>query len=414
MPRGWNDLHVRHPRRPQRGGGELGGPQNVGLMLRQCADARDAQKVEQLAEQPVLLRGNICGDCFVTNHDGNLHSTMLVMLSRRTLLQILAAGPLAAAGRDSARGRCHSRREHRRRRRGAGGPAQRHARRADRGDGLGRRPTDLPTVPPDEHPWVEIVTAEPSSTAPTAATCGSITATIIRSPPKHAAAEPQPRRWFRLAHHPRTAVSLAVLEAMLAPWISAGQLTVLLRHKPVKADATGDRVRERHGEEPRNRGELTFTAPYFIDATELGDVLPLTKTEYVTGFESKTDRRTPARPRPPSRRITRPSPSATPSTTSTARTIRHRQAGRVRLLARLRAGCAAVARQAAELGDVRPGHASSPAPSPSTRRRSGRPGPLNLWLYRRIANKANFAGPYNDISLINWPQNDYWLGNLTT
>jgi hypothetical protein len=39
---------------------------------------------------------------------------------------------------------------------------------------------------------------------------------------------------------------------------------------------------------------------------------------------------------------------------------------------------------------------------------------LNLWLYRRIANKENFVpGAYDgDISLINWPQNDYWLGNL--
>ena len=39
---------------------------------------------------------------------------------------------------------------------------------------------------------------------------------------------------------------------------------------------------------------------------------------------------------------------------------------------------------------------------------------LNLWLYRRIASKANFApGAYaGDISLVNWPQNDYWLGNI--
>jgi hypothetical protein len=41
-------------------------------------------------------------------------------------------------------------------------------------------------------------------------------------------------------------------------------------------------------------------------------------------------------------------------------------------------------------------------------------GALNLWLYRRIANKQNFTpGAYaGDISLINWPQNDYWLGNI--
>jgi hypothetical protein len=37
-----------------------------------------------------------------------------------------------------------------------------------------------------------------------------------------------------------------------------------------------------------------------------------------------------------------------------------------------------------------------------------------LFIYRRIANKRNHEpGAYrSDISLINWPQNDYWLGNL--
>jgi hypothetical protein len=42
------------------------------------------------------------------------------------------------------------------------------------------------------------------------------------------------------------------------------------------------------------------------------------------------------------------------------------------------------------------------------------PGGLNLFLYRRIADPANFtAGTYRSgISLINWPQNDYWLGPI--
>jgi hypothetical protein len=39
---------------------------------------------------------------------------------------------------------------------------------------------------------------------------------------------------------------------------------------------------------------------------------------------------------------------------------------------------------------------------------------LNLWLYRRILNKNNFIpGLYSgDISLVNWPQNDYIPGNI--
>ena len=39
---------------------------------------------------------------------------------------------------------------------------------------------------------------------------------------------------------------------------------------------------------------------------------------------------------------------------------------------------------------------------------------FNLWRYRRIANKANFQpGTYaGDVTIVNWPQNDYLLGNL--
>ena len=39
---------------------------------------------------------------------------------------------------------------------------------------------------------------------------------------------------------------------------------------------------------------------------------------------------------------------------------------------------------------------------------------LNLWSYRRIADAGNYApGTYRSgISLINWPQNDYWLAPL--
>jgi hypothetical protein len=42
------------------------------------------------------------------------------------------------------------------------------------------------------------------------------------------------------------------------------------------------------------------------------------------------------------------------------------------------------------------------------------PGTLNLWLYRRIINKHNFRpGMYSgDVTIVNWPQNDYFLGNL--
>ena len=42
---------------------------------------------------------------------------------------------------------------------------------------------------------------------------------------------------------------------------------------------------------------MILSAPYFVDATELGDLLPLTGTEFVTGTESRRRNRRTARPR---------------------------------------------------------------------------------------------------------------------
>ena len=68
VPRGLNDLHVGQADGAEGGGGELGGAFDVGFVLRQRADARDAEKVQQLVEKPRLVSGYVSGNCVVTNH----------------------------------------------------------------------------------------------------------------------------------------------------------------------------------------------------------------------------------------------------------------------------------------------------------------------------------------------------------
>ncbi len=67
-----------------------------------------------------------------------------------------------------------------------------------------------------------------------------------------------------------------------------------------------------------------------------------------------------------------------------------------------------------------PARCSAPIPTRTTRPNPGRssfdptgPG-QGFWVYRRIADPRNFApGTYpGGITLVNWPQNDYLLGNL--
>jgi hypothetical protein len=217
-----------------------------------------------------------------------------------------------------------------------------------------------------------------------------------------------------LSMEPRAA--LAVLESLLAPYASSGQLTLLSRHKPVSADVDKDRIRSVVVRGLDANLTKTIDATYFIDATELGDLLPLVKAEYVTGFESQRITGEPSAP-----------PEAQPA---------NEQSFTVCCAVDYRHGEDHVIEKPAEyafwrdyvpqLKPVWPGkllnwQMSNPqtlAPRDlgfDPTEAQGKPSALfNLWSYRRIAAKANFiTGAYgSDVTVLNWPQNDYWLGRL--
>ena len=60
---------------------------------------------------------------------------------------------------------------------------------------------------------------------------------------------------------------------------------MLLRHKPVTANRAGDRIRAVTLRDLETGREGTISAPYFLDATEQGDLLPPAGVDYVTGLE---------------------------------------------------------------------------------------------------------------------------------
>lgn len=141
-------------------------------------------------------------------------------------------------------------------------------------------------VPPDENAWIETI----GGTRSYLALRTGMRDYYRTQTPLTARARANPRLnpgncWVsRIGCEPR--VALAVLEAMLAPYVASGQLRVLRHHTAVAADVDRDRVqavRVRHRDSTR---DIVLRAPYFADATELGDLLPLTRTEYVTGAES--------------------------------------------------------------------------------------------------------------------------------
>ena len=271
-------------------------------------------------------------------------------------------------------------------------------------------------VPPDEHPWIE-------SFGCTEAYRGYRNAVRdyyrrnfpltheVRSRP---AFNPGGGLVSRLTHEPR--VSLAVLEEMLSPWIGAGRLTVLLRHKPAAADVQGDSVRSVTVRSLESGKERVIHAPYFIDATEQGDLLPLTKTEYVTGFESRRqtgELHAPETAQPaniqaftvcfaidhvPGEDHTIDKPEEYAFWRDYVPQMRPPWPGKL------------LSWSMSDPITLKPRAVTFSPDLDAVKPEAG----LNLWLYRRIAAKSHMApGSWgSDISLINWPQNDYWLGNL--
>lgn len=272
-------------------------------------------------------------------------------------------------------------------------------------------------VPPDEHPWIE----EFGCTRSYREYRNAVRAYYRDHYPLVEAARSRPNlnpgngSVSRLTHEFH--VSVAVLEAMLAPYCGSGQLRVLLEHAPVEAGTNGDRITGITVRDLKAGIDRTIRARYFIDATELGDVLPLAKLEHVTGAESQKETgemHAAAEAQPANSQsftycfamdylegedhtIERPRdydqwrtyvPKLTPPWTGPLfswtmcdpRTLGPRKA----------------------YFD----------PRPAETQRQG----LNLWVYRRIADPANFAAGFyrSAITLVNWPQNDYWLGDLVT
>lgn len=215
----------------------------------------------------------------------------------------------------------------------------------------------------------------------------------------------------RLSHEPK--VSLAIMYQMLAPYLSNRQLTLLIPYKIIEADNAGDQVKALNAINLNSKSEMILNASYFVDATELGDLLPLTNTEYVTGSESIKETGELHAPE-----------KADPDNDQ-AFTL-----------------CFAIDHVKREdhtidrpeeydfwrnfepkmkkpwSGKLLDWHYSNPSTlepkllgfNPV----GGTDDLLNLWDYRRLIHQLNFlSGTYKgDITVVNWPQNDYFLGSL--
>ncbi|QDV34507.1 FAD-dependent oxidoreductase [Tautonia plasticadhaerens] len=143
-------------------------------------------------------------------------------------------------------------------------------------------------VPPDEHPWIEQFGRNESYAELRRRTRDYYRKNypLTAEARDRAHLDPGNGSVSALCAEPRA--FLAALTAMLAPYASAGRLTLLLEHLPVAAEVEGDRVRSVTVRDLATGDDRVVVAPYILDATELGDLLELAGVEHVVGFESRS------------------------------------------------------------------------------------------------------------------------------
>ena len=261
-------------------------------------------------------------------------------------------------------------------------------------------------VPPDEHPWVETTgaTARYRQMREAVRTRYRQTRRLTEQARRDPLFNPGAAWVSNLSAEPE--VFREVLEEMLRPAQAQGLLRCLMGRRPVNVEMQGDHIAAVRFYELQNGDQLTITARYVLDATEEGDLLPLAGCESVVGAESAAQTGEPhALPGP-----------ADP------------------LDQQAITWCAALEWRPGEdhtidqpegyefwrsyRADFWPGpQLGWTTQEPETGIPLRRPlfsesGEQDLWTFRRIRYGGHYADAVSDVTLVNWPQMDYWLAPL--
>lgn len=270
-------------------------------------------------------------------------------------------------------------------------------------------------VPPDEHGWIEQFgcTASYRQFRDGVRNYYRRNYPLIETARTNSLLNPGNGWVSPLCHEPR--VALAILNAMLAPFVSNGSLTILLNHRPIAANVEGDKVRAVTLLDRQSGDEIMIAADYFLDATELGDLLPLTGTEYVTGAEAQSQTGEPSAP------IEAQPKNVQAFSMCFAMEFREAESHIIERPANYDFWREYVP----QLSPAWPGRLLSwEITHPRTMQphayhfdphREPSKAFAGLWTYRRIIDRTNFAPGFyaSDVSLMNVPMLDYLLGDIS-
>lgn len=266
-------------------------------------------------------------------------------------------------------------------------------------------------VPPDEHPWIEATGSTASYRRLREAICAYYRRSYPLLPQPHfdPKLNPGKGRVSGLCHEPRVAV--AALFELLAPHISRRAIQLIREHRPIAVEYENDLVRAVTLQNVDTGDTLVVSAEYVLDATELGELLELANVEHVIGAEGQ------AETNEPHALSDGPDPLDQQAVT----------------------WCFALdylpdedhTIPCPQQYDFWRNYKADFLPGPQlgwvfvdpvtldVRRQAIFEGPTDedvddLWHFRRILFRGHYPeGSFqSDITLVNWPQNDYWLGPL--
>lgn len=267
-------------------------------------------------------------------------------------------------------------------------------------------------VPPDENPWIETHGASRSWLSFRQALRDYYKVNYPLTPEalKNSLLNPGNGSVSRLCCEPR--VALSVLTNMLAKYVSSGQLLVMTWHRPHEAESRNDKIESVTVQDQLTKELRVIRAKIFIDATELGDLAELANIEHVVGFESQAD----------TGEALAPSKAQLENQQAFTICFALEHDPTKEHLIEKPAEYAFWRDYVPNLKPAWPGKLLSLTysnPITLEPRTLGfdptKPNEAGWWKYRRIIDSANFKQgtyPKSGITLVNWPQNDYLLGNL--
>lgn len=210
----------------------------------------------------------------------------------------------------------------------------------------------------------------------------------------------------RVAHEPK--VALAILNDMMKPYLENGTLVIEYNTVAITSEVVNDTIQSVTVKNNSTKVETVIQAEYFLDATDCGDLLPVVGAEYRTGAESKSETNELHAPEVGDPYDMQPITWVAALELNPDSDYKIEKPELYEYFANLDVPyddnklfswfmADAITQKKVEFA-MFDGELSEQS--------------LGLWSYRRVIDTANYTDGRKEVTLFNWPQNDFALGNV--